>query len=264
MSIKQAIILAAGVGSRLKKYTASCHKALLPLQGKTLLEWQVLRLRAQGIENIVVVTGYAQEQFLPLSKKYQLNLISNDRYRDSNMVESLACCRDVIRGDCLICYGDLWYSEAAISKLLNAPDEDALAVDANWKLYWRYRYNRLDFDLEQLKLNADDEILTLGAETDDPDEQSMRYVGLIKLSDSTLAAALEGYLNDPDFNGFMAKPESRIHAYMTDLFNYLILSKKKTIKAIDIDRRWLEFDTVEDYELALDWPKMVDQTGLIL
>ena len=49
------MIFAAGLGTRLKPLTNTLPKALVPLAGKTLLQWQIERLKAAGITDIVVI-----------------------------------------------------------------------------------------------------------------------------------------------------------------------------------------------------------------
>lgn len=59
-----AMIFAAGLGTRLKPFTDSHPKALLPLAGKTLLQWQIEQLRTAGITNIVVNVHHYAEQII--------------------------------------------------------------------------------------------------------------------------------------------------------------------------------------------------------
>ena len=65
-----AIILAAGLGSRFKDITQSTHKSLLDIHGTPNLERTLTFLRQANIDNIVIVTGYLHEQFEYLKKKY--------------------------------------------------------------------------------------------------------------------------------------------------------------------------------------------------
>ena len=54
----KVIILSAGQGTRLLPLTADRPKCLIPVQGKTVLEWQIDELHRAGIDNITVVVGY--------------------------------------------------------------------------------------------------------------------------------------------------------------------------------------------------------------
>lgn len=58
MAATKAIILAAGEGTRLKKYTKDLPKGMLPFAGATLIERQLGLLRDAGIKDISVVTGF--------------------------------------------------------------------------------------------------------------------------------------------------------------------------------------------------------------
>ena len=56
--ITRAVILSAGKGSRLYPHTEDKPKCLLPLAGRTLLEWQLDALYAAGVEEMTIVTGF--------------------------------------------------------------------------------------------------------------------------------------------------------------------------------------------------------------
>lgn len=83
----KAIILAAGRGSRMGGLTDTQPKGLVSLRGKPLLEWQLASLRAAGIHEIALVTGYRHEALSP----YGLPMFHNPDWRRTNMVTSLAC-----------------------------------------------------------------------------------------------------------------------------------------------------------------------------
>jgi len=60
--MKQAIILAAGEGWRLRPFTVNRPKVMLPVAGKPILQYMVEALAQNGIRNIVMVVGYKREQ----------------------------------------------------------------------------------------------------------------------------------------------------------------------------------------------------------
>ena len=83
-----AIILAAGLGSRLKEITKSKHKALIEIKGIPNIERTILYLKESGIDEIYIVTGYLSSQFEYLTYKYGCKLIKNNKYREYNNIYS--------------------------------------------------------------------------------------------------------------------------------------------------------------------------------
>lgn len=73
-----AIILAAGLGSRFKAITQSTHKALLDIHGTPNLERTLAFLQQANIDKIVIISGHLHEQFEYLKKKYDCSLIYNE------------------------------------------------------------------------------------------------------------------------------------------------------------------------------------------
>lgn len=83
-----AIILAAGLGSRFKEITQHTHKSLLPIGGVPNIERTISFLKEADIHEIYIVTGYLSEQFNFLSEKYGCHLIYNEKYREYNSIYS--------------------------------------------------------------------------------------------------------------------------------------------------------------------------------
>ena len=76
----KAIILAAGMGTRLRPLTNEMPKALVKVNGKPMLERQIEFLHEKGIKDIIIVTGYLKEKFDYLQGKYGVELIFNEKY----------------------------------------------------------------------------------------------------------------------------------------------------------------------------------------
>ena len=81
------VILAAGVGARLRPLTDARPKCMVPLNGKTVLDRQLSVLRSVGMDDISIVVGHAPDSIDP--KVYPLRVFKNDAYRTTNMVVSL-------------------------------------------------------------------------------------------------------------------------------------------------------------------------------
>ena len=85
----KAIILAAGLGTRLRPMTDNTPKALIKVKDKPLVEYQIEFLKEKGIDEIIVVVGYLYEQFDYLKEKYNVELVFNDKYAEYNNFYSL-------------------------------------------------------------------------------------------------------------------------------------------------------------------------------
>ena len=247
----KAIILAAGQGTRLKKYTENLPKGMLKFKGKTLIERQLETYRECGIEDIIIVTGYASDKITYEGVKYY----RNDRYAETNMVESLMCAKDEFNDDVIVSYSDIIFEKRLLEGMMESKDDYACAVDDNWKEYWMKRYGRIDFDTESLVIDENGYITELGKENPRIEDISARYIGLLKFSQKGLKNIVA--IMDDAYQRFHDRPWQQSgktvrKAYMTDLLNAVIESGEK-VKAIKFKNGWLEFDTNEDYENAIQW-----------
>lgn len=105
-----AIILAAGLGSRLKDITKKTHKALLPVNDKPNLENTIQLLQEANIREIHIVTGYLAEQFEYLKDKYNCNIIHNPYFEKYNNLYSFYSALDYF-GDSFVIDSDVVISK---------------------------------------------------------------------------------------------------------------------------------------------------------
>lgn len=81
----KSIIIAAGMGNRLRPLTNNLPKCMLKFKGKTLLQRQLEVFRSCKIENIVLIKGYKKEKIDYPGIKYYIN----DNYQNNNILNSL-------------------------------------------------------------------------------------------------------------------------------------------------------------------------------
>ena len=131
------LVLAAGPGRRLHPLTAALPKTLLPLSdGRTILDLALANLRSVGIEDVVVVTGFAadrvEERVHELERRHalRLELVFNDRAEEWNNAYSLWLARDAFAEGVLLVNGDTVHPANVEATLLAARSADVLlAVD---------------------------------------------------------------------------------------------------------------------------------------
>ena len=83
----KAIILAAGLGTRLRPMTENTPKALVQVNQKPLIEYQIEFLKVKGIHDIIIIVGYLKEQFDYLKEKYDVEL--NTVFASFSMINTL-------------------------------------------------------------------------------------------------------------------------------------------------------------------------------
>ncbi|MEG6534302.1 MAG: sugar phosphate nucleotidyltransferase [Caldibacillus thermoamylovorans] len=92
----RAILLAAGMGTRLRPLTYTTPKSLTIVNGEPLLERQIRFLHEIGINEIIVVTGYLSNKFDYLNEKYNVTLVYNDKYNVYNNVYTMYLVRNYL------------------------------------------------------------------------------------------------------------------------------------------------------------------------
>ncbi|QIK77823.1 phosphocholine cytidylyltransferase family protein [Sphingomonas piscis] len=132
----KAIILAAGQGSRLGALTVDRPKCLIEFGGKTLLDWQLDTLEANGIEDAVVVTGFRDDQIAAALARRQggptVRTIYNPFYKVADNLGSLYIARDELAGDCLVWNGDTLVSKALMKRVIDN-DQPGIRVTVDRK-----------------------------------------------------------------------------------------------------------------------------------
>jgi choline kinase len=169
-------VLAAGPGSRLHPLTAALPKTLLPLaDGRTILDLTLTNLSAVGIEEVVVVTGFAaeriEERVGELERRYRLRLelLRNDRAEEWNNAYSLWLARDALADGALLVNGDTVHPVSVEERLLAARGRDVLLATDGEKPPGE--------EAMKVAVSADGTLVRIGKEVD-PEAAAGEYIGV--------------------------------------------------------------------------------------
>ena len=130
----QALILAAGMGSRLKDLTANNTKCMVKVNGVTMIERMLRQLDARDLERIVIVTGYEGAKLCTyiqgLAISTPIEYIDNPIYDKTNNIYSLWLAKDkLLEADTLLLESDLIFEDAVLDALLADPRDTLALVD---------------------------------------------------------------------------------------------------------------------------------------
>lgn len=128
--IRTAVILAAGVGSRLRGEFADRPKGFLRIGERPIIEESIRNLMRAQIRDVVIVTGHQAEYFDALEggDGVTLRIVHNPRYAESGSMYSLYCAREVLDDAFLLLESDLIYEPRALTELLAHPAADAILL----------------------------------------------------------------------------------------------------------------------------------------
>lgn len=243
----QALMLAAGMGKRLKKYTANNTKCMLKIQGKTLIERAIEALLEAGVTKLVLVVGYKGEnlkKFLleecknPKVKEMELKFIDNPIFDKTNNIYSLSLAKEeMANDDTILLESDLIYDYQLIKRLVDSKDENLVSV-AKYEQWMDGTVIKIDENRNVLEF-----IEKKNFSFDELDEY-YKTVNIYKFS------------KDFSKKAFLPFLDAYIKAYGENEYYELVLKiiahlSRSQLKAIDVSELdWYEIDDAQDLDIA--------------
>ena len=244
----KAIIIAAGLGSRLKGYTEALPKCMLKFGEKTLLQRQLDAYRECGIKNISVVRGYKKEKINYPDLRY----FENPEFENNNILNSLFYAEEELHGHVVVAYSDILFNSAVIKRLLESQSDISIVVDIDWRGYYIDRVNHPIEEAENVIFNANNEVVKIGKILTDKDDVHGEFIGMMKLTPRGAEIFKRHFHRAKQM--FWDKPYQRAEifqkAYITDIIQDMA-DLGVPVHCVIIERGWKEIDTVEDYEKAI-------------
>ena len=243
----KAIILAAGIGSRLRPLTNDKPKCMVKLLDETLIERQIKIFHSYGINDITIVTGYKSEVVdIP-----DVNYVNNPNYETTNMNESLFCALELSNSPVLVTYSDIVFEQKIIQQMLEITDGIRLAVNLNWKKYYQNRKNHPLSEAENV-LVENERILQIRKNISKSlqNQQIGEFLGIMMLSSDHVKILLERYSYlKKNHIGTFHNSSSLSNAYITDMLQEIINSGIN-VYPVFTEGGCFEIDTPEDLKNA--------------
>ncbi len=242
----KAIIVAAGMGRRLRPYTDDRPKCLVEINGKSILARQLDAYRNAGIDDITIVRGYMKERIVVPGAQY----FSNDDYEKNNILLSLFHAEAKMAGGFLMSYADIVFRPEVVRTALMTEGDYALVVDRRWAEAYEGRSLHPLEEAEVARVEGG-RVTRVGKKTVPPEQATGEFIGLARISArGAEAMRTRFHQRRRELAGQPYGTAARFEvSYVTDLFNDLI-SAGAVMRPAFIDGGWREIDTVEDLERA--------------
>ena len=244
----KALIIAAGLGTRLKKHTENLPKCMLDFGGKTLLERQLQAYTDCGINDISLIRGYKKEKINYKGIKY----FENTDYRNNNILNSIFYAEKVINGNIIISYSDILFDPSVVERTLDSDHDISVVVDIDWRGYYVGRKDHPISEAENVIFNSNNEVEKIGKINTGKEEVHGEFIGMIKLSNRGAEIFKQHFhrLKKKYWNKPFQRAKIFQKAYLTDFIQELVDIGIK-VHCVIIESGWKEIDTVEDYKKAL-------------
>ena len=243
----KALIIAAGLGSRLKKHTENLPKCMLDFGGKTLLQRQLASYKKCGIKDISLIRGYKKEKINYKGIKY----FENRDYKDNNILNSIFYAENFINGNIIISYSDILFNSSVVKRTLDSDHDISVVVDIDWRGYYVGRKDHPLTEAENVIFNSNNEVEKIGKIYTGEEEVHGEFIGMIKLSNRGTEIFKEHFhrLKKIYWNKPFQRAKTFQKAYLTDFIQELVDIGIK-VHCVIIESGWKEIDTVEDYKNA--------------
>ena len=230
----QAIIMAAGIGSRLGSLTDDKPKAFLEIKGKKLIEINLDVLKSFGITDIIIVTGYMCEKFEELTKDMPgVKCVFNPFYEMVNVLGSFYIGQEYLKDeDFLYLHADTLADPSVFKKMMDTEGDIVMPVDFK------------ECDEEAMKVTTADGKVTQVSKLIPLDKAEGEFIGICKIKKElipSLKAASKKLLKKKEFKSYF---EAAIQE-LIDVGSY---------EAVSVPTEgafWSEIDFLEDYERTI-------------
>lgn len=243
----KAIIISAGSGTRLGKYTEKLPKGLLEINGTTILEKQISNFQKNGINDILIIIG-------PHKEKYELKNVTyleDSEHQKHDVLQSLMIAENSIVGEIIISYSDIIFDNSILEQVIKSDVDIGIVIDLNWEEKYANRTEHPKSEADNVIIQ-NEKIIKIKKNISEVKSNQKRgeFIGIMKFSKKGSKIFVTEYnkIKQNHSNPFQ-NAQSFEKAYITDLIQELI-DRGIQVSPIIINGLWCEIDTPQDLVTA--------------
>jgi choline kinase len=225
----QAIIMAAGKGSRISRLTGDMPKSFLEISGKKLIDRTIDTLKSAGILDIIIVIGYQADMFIEKYKADKhIRLIYNPFYDYGNVLTSFWFGQELLCKDFIYVHADTIFDSTILDMVLESKEDVVLPYDSK------------PCDEEAMKIRLVGRRILEINKTMDCKCADGEFIGMLKISNKVI--------NDLKRTTLCLLKEQKLSSYFESAIQRLIDLQTFDIISLDITGKfWAEIDFIEDF-----------------
>ncbi|NLK24604.1 MAG: phosphocholine cytidylyltransferase family protein, partial [Clostridiales bacterium] len=238
----QAIILAAGMGKRLKELTKNNTKCMIKVNGVTLIDRMLHQLEKHHLSRIIIVIGYEGQKLIDYIETLDITTpimyVNNPIYDKTNNIYSLALAKEyLIQEDTLLFESDIIFEDSVLETLINDP-RDTLALVDKYESW---------MDGTCVKLNSNDDIEAFVPGKKFKFNEISEYYKTVNIYKFSKHFSVTHYV--PFLNAYQTALGE--NEYYEQVLRVITMLDDPEIKAKRLNGElWYEIDDIQDLDIA--------------
>ena len=211
------VFLAAGKSSRIYKEVGK-PKCLLKINNQSIISSLLKNLKGLNLKKINIVVGFKSYLIKKeLKKNKKISYIYNRYYNSREMLYSLILALKKIDDDIIFSYTDIIYDRSIIKKLISKKNNIYLPILKNWKKVWIKRKKEIKSDAEDLQIDKNSNLKTIGKKITDISKVKYQFMGLVMINKENKKEIIKLYNS--------TKNNKKIH--LTKFLNLIVKKKNQ-------------------------------------